>query len=321
MTSHTKKIYILIILAILSFIINLSFGSNLASIYNIFSSDTSFDIIFKIRLPRALMAILAGGTFALCGAVFQSLFRNPIASPFTLGTAGGASFGVTLFISFFSIQSFAGMALTSLFAFLGSLLSIAIVYFASSRKRNFNPNSMILTGVVINFFFSGLILFLQYLTDQANAVRITRWTMGGLDIVGMNSIYFAAVIFSAGFILIYNFRDDLNLLFIGEEISVSRGVNINRSRKHLFIISSLMISSIVSFTGPIGFIGIIAPHIASQYFGRNYRILLPSSLVVGSIILLICDVISRTILWPVEIPVGIITALIGAVFFIKIISK
>jgi len=267
------------------------------------------------------MAILAGGTFALCGAVFQSLFRNPIASPFTLGTASGASFGVTLFISFFSFGGFMGMSLTSLSAFLGAILSVSIVYFASAGRNKFNPNSMILTGVVINFFFSGLILFTQYLTDQANAVRITRWTMGGLDVVGMNSVFFAAIVFAAGFVTIYNFRDDLNLLFIGEEISVSRGVNIDRSRKYLFIFSSLMISSIVSFTGPIGFIGIIAPHIASKYFGRNYRTLLPTALMTGAIILLVCDLISRTIMWPAEIPVGIITALIGAVFFIRIVSK
>ncbi|HAQ60439.1 TPA: iron ABC transporter [Candidatus Delongbacteria bacterium] len=321
MISKRKKIYILSSLLFISFLLNLAAGSDLNSFLNAYSSDISSDIIFKIRLPRALMAILAGGTFALCGAVFQSLFRNPIASPFTLGTASGASFGVTLFISFFSFGGLMGMSLTSLSAFLGAILSVSIVYFASAGRKKFNPNSMILTGVVINFFFSGLILFIQYLTDQANAVRITRWTMGGLDVVGMNSVYFAAFVFTAGFVIIYNFRDDLNLLFIGEEISVSRGVNIDRSRKYLFIFSSLMISSIVSFTGPIGFIGIIAPHIASKYFGRNYRTLLPTSLMTGAIILLVCDMISRTILWPAEIPVGIITALIGAVFFIRIISK
>ncbi len=321
MKSKRKKIYVLSFFLLISFILNLAVGSDINSFLNIFSSEISNDIIFKIRLPRALLAILAGGTFALCGAVFQSLFRNPIASPFTLGTASGASFGVTLFISFFSVSGFTGMSLTSVSAFLGAMISVSIVYFASSGRKKFNPNSMILTGVVINFFFSGLILFIQYLTDQANAVRITRWTMGGLDVVGMNSVFFAAIVFAAGFVTIYNFRDDLNLLFIGEEISVSRGVNIDRSRKYLFVFSSLMISSIVSFTGPIGFIGIIAPHIASKYFGRNYRILLPTALMTGAIILLVCDLISRIILWPAEVPVGIITALIGAVFFIRIISK
>jgi iron complex transport system permease protein len=316
-----RKISALFIVLAVSFSLNLVIGSDLSLLFNFSGSGSASDIIFKIRLPRAILAALAGGTFALCGAVFQSLFRNPIASPFTLGTASGASFGVTVFISFFAVSSFAGMALSTVFAFAGALLSIAVVYFASYGKKNFNPNSMILTGVVINFFFSGLILFLQYLTDQANAVRITRWTMGGLDIVGMAPIYFLSVIFIGGFFAVYKFRDDLNLLYVGEEISVSRGVNADRSRKYLFVISSLMVSSIVSFTGPIGFIGIIAPHLASNFFGRNYRVLLPASLAFGSIILLLCDLISRTVLWPVEIPVGIITAMAGAIFFIKIISK
>jgi iron complex transport system permease protein len=316
-----KKISALLTVLAASFFLNIAIGSDLSAITGFFNNSNAQDIILRIRLPRALLAVLAGGTFALCGAVFQSLFRNPIASPFTLGTASGASFGVTVFISFFAVSSISGMALTTVSAFAGSLLSIAVVYLASSGKKNFNPNSMILTGVVINFFFSGLILFLQYLTDQANAVRITRWTMGGLDIVGMEPVYFTSVIFVAGFFVIYKFRDDLNLLYVGEEISVSRGVNADRSRKYLFIISSLMVSSIVSFTGPIGFIGIIAPHLASNFFGRNYRVLLPASLAIGSSLLLLCDLISRTVLWPVEIPVGIVTAMAGALFFIRIVSK
>lgn len=284
-----------------------------------FDSDLASDLILKVRVPRALTALMAGGTFALCGAVFQSLFRNPIASPFTLGTAGGASFGVTIFISFFTAGGVFGIAMSSVFAFFGALLSVIFIYTAVSGRKKFNPNSLILAGVIINFFFSGLILFLQYLTDQASAVRITRWTMGSLDVVRFDSLYFTAAVFVAGSFMIYSLRDELNLLSLGDEISVSRGVDVQRTGKKTFIISSLMISSVVAVTGPIGFIGIIAPHIASSYFGKNYRVLLPASLLTGSAILLFCDFISRSILWPVEIPVGIITALIGAVFIIKII--
>lgn len=283
------------------------------------SCDINSDLILKVRMPRALMALMAGGTFALCGAVFQSLFRNPIASPFTLGTAGGASFGVTVFISFFAAGGIFGIAMSSIFAFFGAILSVIFIYTAISGSRKFNPNSLILAGVIINFFFSGLILFLQYLTDQASAVRITRWTMGSLDVVGFDSLYFTAAVFIIGSLLIYRLRDELNLLSLGEEISVSRGVDVSRTGKNIFIVSSLMISSVVAVTGPIGFVGIIAPHIASLYFGKNYRVLLPASLLTGSAILLFCDFISRSILWPVEIPVGIITALIGAVFILKII--
>ncbi len=321
MSMSYRKISLLLLILAVSFMLNVMIGSDISSVGKIFNSGIMEDIILRIRLPRALTAVIAGGTFALCGAVFQSLFRNPIASPFTLGTAGGASFGVTVFISFFSIHSFAGTALTSLFAFSGALLSVMLVYTASAGKRSFSPNSMILTGVVINFFFSGLILFIQYITDQANVVRITRWTMGSIDLVGADSLIFSSFIFIAGFFTLYSFRNDLNLLTIGDEISVSRGVEIVRTRKILFIISSVMISSVVSVTGPIGFIGIIAPHVASSFFGKNYRILLPASMMTGSVILLICDTLSRTVLYPVELPVGIITAIAGAIFFIRIVSK
>ncbi len=320
MRSFSKKFILLAVLFLLFFVINIAAGPGLGAA-NTAGAEIAGDIIFKIRLPRALTAVIAGGTFALCGAVFQSLFRNPIASPFTLGTAGGASFGVTVFISFFSISSFLGTFLTSFAAFLGALLSVTIVYFASSGKRSFNTNSMILTGVVINFFFSGLILLVQYLTDQTSVVRITRWTMGSIDLISLNALLFITAVFVSGSVLLYYFRNDLNLLSIGDEISVSRGVDINGTRKMLFIISSVMISSVVSVTGPIGFIGIIAPHIASSFFGRNYRRLLPASLLTGSIILLICDAISRTILYPVELPVGIITAIAGALFFSVVLTK
>jgi iron complex transport system permease protein len=308
-----KFIYLLIITAAM-----LSFGIFVGPDLSLDAHPAS-DLIMKVRMPRALMALMAGGTFALCGAVFQSLFRNPIASPFTLGTAGGASFGVTVFISFFTAGGIFGIAMSSVFAFSGALLSVIFIYTAISGKKKFNPNSLILAGVIINFFFSGLILFLQYLTDQASAVRITRWTMGSLDVVRFDSLYFTAAVFLLGSLMIYRLRDELNLLSLGEEISVSRGVDVKRTGKNIFIISSLMISSVVAVTGPIGFVGIIAPHIASAYFGKNYRVLLPASLLTGSALLLFCDFISRSILWPVEIPVGIITALIGAVFIIKII--
>lgn len=316
MKTYKSKFIYLTFALIAALFINVFIGSDLKASFDMYS-----DIVLKVRLPRALMALMAGGTFALCGAVFQSLFRNPIASPFTLGTASGASFGVTIFISFFTAGGIFGIAMSSVFAFGGALMSISVIYAAISGKKKFNPNTLILSGVILNFFFSGLILFIQYLTNQANAVRITRWTMGSLDVVGFDSLYFTAAVFTAGFILIYRLRDELNLLSLGEEISVSRGVDVNKTGRYIFIISSLMISSIVAVTGPIGFIGIIAPHIASGYFGKNYRVLLPASMMTGSVILLICDFISRYLLWPVEIPVGIITALVGALFFMKIIRK
>lgn len=317
MRQYKKRTAALIFLLVAAFLADIFAGPGTFSL----EFEELYDIIIKIRLPRAFTSLVAGGTFALCGAVFQSLFRNPIASPFTLGTAGGASFGVTVLISFFPVAGTAGIFLTPAAAFTGSLLSVGIVYSASSGRRSFNPNTMILTGVVINFLFSGLILLVQYVTDQANVVRITRWTMGSIEITDTLSLVITFMVFAAGSVLLYGYRNELNLLSFGDEISVARGVNTVRTRKSLFLISSVMISSVVSVTGPIAFIGIIAPHISASFFGKNYRNLLPSSLITGGILLLTGDIISRTAMYPVEIPVGIITSIAGAVFFAVILHR
>ena len=309
-------VFFMILLLLLS--VNIFIGADLKICKNI---GVSSEILFKIRIPRALITVIAGSTFALCGAVFQSLFRNPIASPFTLGTAAGASFGVTIYITFLSGTGLLQTAFSSLFALAGALLSVSIVYMTMYGRKKFTPNTIILSGVIINFFFSGLILFIQYIASQANAVRITRWTMGSLNIIGTESLFFSSIIFVAGSVYIYKLRDELNLMSLGQDISVSRGVNVMLSGKKLFLTSSLMISSVVAVTGPIGFIGVIAPHIASSFFGRNYRLLLPASMITGASLLLFCDFISRSLIWPAEIPVGIITALVGALFFLKIVSK
>ena len=310
----TKLIFLICLFAVI-FFLSVLIGADLS-----IGSKSMPEILYMIRLPRALTAVIAGCTFAMCGAVFQSLFRNPIASPFTLGTAGGASLGVTIYISFFTSSGFLGLALSPLFAFAGALLSISVIYFIVSIKKTFNPNTMILAGVVLNFFFSGMVLLIQYMTNQANAVRITRWTMGSLDASGFESLYIPSVVILTCSLIIYTYRDDLNLLSMGEDISASRGVDVIRSSRNLFLLSSIMVGTVVSITGPIGFIGIIAPHIAASFFGRNYRSLLPASAITGAILMLVCDFASRSLLWPVEVPVGIITAIIGAFFFMRLLK-
>ena len=300
---------------------SLFLGNSLISPSDIFNSDTINEIFFKIRLPRALLALITGAVLAMSGAVFQSLFRNPIASPFTLGTASGASLGATLYIISPLAISFFGFSLVTIFSFAGAIVSIMIIYLISMFLKSFKDNTMILTGVVINFFFASIILLLQYTTDPANVFKITRWTMGGLNVIGYTPIVNTAIFFILGSIIIYNYRNELNLLSIGDEVSISRGVEINKVKKILFVVTSLMIGSVVAFTGPIGFVGIIAPHIASAFVGKNYKHLLIASALTGSSMLLICDLISKIILSPAELPVGIVTAIFGGPFFIWVIIR
>jgi iron complex transport system permease protein len=319
--SKTNKIILLFVIMIVFFSMNLFLGSSIIYPSEIFNSDTINEIFFKIRLPRALLALITGGVLAMSGAVFQSLFRNPIASPFTLGTASGASLGATLYIISPLSFSIFGFSLITFFSFAGAILSILIIYLISLFLKSFKDNTMILTGVVINFFFASIILLLQYTTDPENVFKITRWTMGGLNVIGYTPIINTAVFFVIGSIIIYNYRNELNLLSIGDELSISRGVEINKVKKVLFVVTSLMIGSVVAFTGPIGFVGIIAPHIASSFVGKNYKHLLIASVLTGASMLLICDLISKIILSPAELPVGIVTAIFGGPFFIWVIIR
>ncbi len=300
---------------------SLFLGNSIIYPSDIFNSDTIYEIFFKIRLPRALLALITGSVLAVSGAVFQSLFRNPIASPFTLGTASGASLGATLFIISPLSGSILGFSFITAFSFAGAIASIMIIYLISLFLKSFKDNTMILTGVVINFFFASIILLLQYTTDPENVFKITRWTMGGLNVIGYTPIINTAVFFVLGSIIIYNYRNELNLLSIGDEVSISRGVEINKVKKILFVVTSLMIGSVVAFTGPIGFVGIIAPHIASAFVGKNYKHLLIASALTGASMLLICDLISKIILSPAELPVGIVTAIFGGPFFIWVIIR
>lgn len=312
---------LIVILTIIVLAFGLFSGGSDISWFDLFDNSGKSTIFWKIRMPRVLLGFIAGGVLAVSGMVFQALFRNPIASPYTLGVAGGASFGATLYIIAGLPLYFYGFSLTALFSFLGALVAIFLVYLFSAWFRNFDSNVMILCGVVISFFFSSVIMFMQYLTDYTNSFKITRWTMGGLDTVGYEAVGNTAVFFLIGLLAIRFFIHDLNLISIDEELALTRGVNVVRVKKMLFVITSLMIGVVVAFTGPVGFIGIVAPHISRMLVGASHGRLMVASTLIGGIILVLCDTIGRLIMWPVELPAGIITALVGGPFFLWLMVR
>ncbi len=278
-------------------------------------------IFWKVRLPRVSIAFFAGASLALSGMVFQAVFRNTLATPFTLGVASGASLGAASYIWFgFAFQIF-GIAGQSIFAFSGALLSIGLVYGITRMKRNMSTTTMLLTGVAISFFFSSTILFMQYLSDFTSSVRILRWLMGGLEIVGFDTVLKIIPFTMLGSVVIYYFSRELNLMVAGQEFSISRGVNTNATVKILFLITSMLVGSIVATCGPIGFIGMMAPHICRLILGTDHRYLIPASLLFGGMFLVICDTLARTLIAPVEIPVGIITAFLGGPFFLWLLVR
>jgi len=278
-------------------------------------------IFWNIRIPRLLASLLAGGGLAISGMTFQAMFRNPLATPFTLGVASGASLGAAIYVRLGFSFSLFGISGLSCSAFLGAILSIGLVYGLTRVKRSFPTATMLLAGVAISFLFSSLILFIQYMSGFIHSFRIVRWLMGSLENMGYQSILemFPFVI-SGGLMVLYLSRE-LNLLLTGEEIAQSRGVNVKRVKQSLFFATSLMVGGVVAICGPIGFVGMMVPHICRLIIGADHRWLAPATLLFGGAFLAVCDTLSRTLIAPVEIPVGVITALLGAPFFLWLLLR
>jgi cobalamin transport system permease protein len=291
------------------------------SIFNSHSANIKSDIFWRIRIPRVLIAFISGSALAISGMAFQSMFRNSLATPFTLGVSSGAAFGAALYVKVGVVFSLLGIAGQTIFAFIGALISIVIVYVLSKIKRGFSVGTMLLAGVAINFFFSSFILFIQFMSDFTHSFRIIRWLMGGFEVVGYSDIYNILPFILIGSIIIILLATELNLLSLGEDIAISRGVSLAKVKTILFFATSLMVSGIISVVGPIGFVGMMVPHISRLIIGADHRYLVYLNIIFGGAFLVLCDTLSRVLIAPAEIPVGIITALLGGPFFIWLLIK
>ena len=314
-------IAILFFLSLFIILVSPFLGANCISPFDIFSSTPDTDILLKLRLPRVIGAYLTGAGLAVSGMVFQAMFRNPLATPFTLGISSGAALGSALYVYFgisFSLISLIGGMLASL---LGSFFSMLIVYMITRAKGGFSTSVMLLAGVIISFTFSSIILFIQYLGNVQDAMRIMHWLMGSLAGVGYIQVVDLTFIVLSCSILLYYLTTEMDLFLAGEEFAASRGVNINKSKILFFIYASIMVGIIVSVTGPIGFIGMMVPHITRMLFGYKHTLLLPTTFMLGGMFLVLCDLFSRTVFFPAELPIGIVTAMLGGPFFLWILFK
>ncbi|EMR13079.1 Fe3+-siderophore ABC transporter permease [Methylophaga lonarensis MPL] len=278
-------------------------------------------ILHDIRIPRTLFAFIAGCGLALCGMVFQAMFHNPLATPFTLGVASGASLGAALSVFLGISFSFMGITGASLFAFTGALVAICLVYGISHLRYGFSTETLLLTGVAASFFFSSLILLIQYLSNVADAFQIIRWLMGSLTIVGYQEIWqlLPFVLITAAIILLLG--RELNLLSAGDDIALSRGVPVKTVRYILFFTTSMCVGAIVALCGPIGFVGMMVPHICRLLIGHDHRWLIPATLMFGGGFLILCDTLARLVIAPTELPVGVITTMLGGPFFLWLLVR
>jgi iron complex transport system permease protein len=279
-----------------------------------------YAILFEVRLPRILLGLAVGGGLAIAGVVLQGMFRNPLVEPYTLGISGGAALGVALHMI---VSGPGGLGLFSLpvSGFLGAAGVMVIVYYLSTRGGIIKLSRLLLIGVMVSFIASSLIMLIMAMTKVEDLHGIIFWIMGSLQ--KPNSFLIRAILFISfgGLIIALFYAVDLNALSLGEEEAFHLGVEVERLKKILFLLASFITGCCVSVTGIIGFVGLVVPHLMRLVVGGDHRILLLTSYLSGAIFLILCDTLARVVLAPLELPVGVITGLLGGSLFIYALSR
>jgi iron complex transport system permease protein len=286
------------------------------------ATNVDAQIFFIARLPRVLASALVGAALAASGVVFQALLRNPLATPFTLGISAGAALGAMVALTFGGVLAAAAWATVPLASFLGASCAVFVVYLLTvARHRGFSTHVLLLAGVTLNSLLSALILMVQYFADMTRAVQTMRWLLGDLDVASYSPIVAALPLLVVATGIFLWLPRSLNLIALGEDQAASRGVDVLRTQRLAFVSASLATGAAVSVGGPIGFVGIVVPHMVRLLVGADHRVVLPASLGFGAAFLVGCDLIARTVMAPVELPVGIVTALIGGPFFLWLLVR
>lgn len=278
-------------------------------------------VITELRLPRTLLAALVGIALAVSGVAMQAVLRNPLVSPFTLGLSNAASFGAALALGLgFSLGAVSGQFSLLVFAFGFGMLTVFIVH-GIARLKGGSKETYLLTGIAIGYLFSAGISGIKFVTDDEALREITLWTMGGLWGSSWEAVILLTPVATACVLLIYLKAGDLNVMAAGEDVAASLGVNVKRLRLSVLVVATLLASSVVAFTGVIGFVGLVAPHIARMILGGDARYLIPGAALLGACLVVIADIVGRTVVSPVEIPVGVIIAVVGVPFFLYLIIR
>lgn len=272
-------------------------------------------ILLNIRLPRIIMAIAVGGSLSIAGVIFQGLFRNPLVEPYTLGVSGGAALTVAIAISlgFHFILPIVG--------FLGAIATVALVYLIAAWRGTWQITTLLLTGVMISFITSSLIMFILAVARVGELHSIIFWIMGNLNESQWSLIFVVLGISIITMFVSLFYACDLNALALGEEEALHLGINVAMTKKVLFILASIVTGCVVSLSGIIGFVGLVVPHFFRILIGRDHRILLPTAFLGGGIFLVISDTLARTIITPLQLPVGVVTGIVGGITFIFLLSK
>jgi len=275
-------------------------------------------IVFSIRLPRILLAMLVGAALGVAGAGYQALLRNPLADPYVLGVSGGAALGAIISLALAERVTVA----TPVAAFLGAALTIAVVYFLGQRGEQLSPYTLLLAGIITASFLSAVITFLMNFLSGRDLRGMAFWLMGDMSNPPPLDLLFWLFLLILGAILaVFMLANNLNLLLAGEPEALQLGVNVRRTKLIVYLAASLATGVAVSVSGAIGYVGLLVPHLVRLLFGSDYRLLVPASALVGAVVLLVADTLARTVIAPTELPVGAVTAVVGAPLFIYLLRR
>lgn len=316
---------LLALLLVISTLLGLSIGSTGQNMKQVLAAlsgrgdldSTMANIIWHIRLPRIILAATVGAALALGGLVFQALLRNSLAEPYILGISGGAAVGAIVGI-LLGLPRFPGIALL---AFCGSMATLLLVLAITARKTAMRKDSLILAGVMVNAFCSSLIMFLISFTQDSRLHNILFWLMGDLSMSDAKQVLMLSATLLPCFVLLFLFARPMNLLLMGEEMAGNMGVNVRLISIVLLGVTSFMVSATVCHSGLLGFVGLVMPHLLRLAFGPDHRLLVPSCILGGAAYLVLCDLLARSLPTHGEMPVGVVTAMIGAPLFIFLLQR
>jgi iron complex transport system permease protein len=283
-------------------------------------SETTADIVLRIRLPRVLLGVLVGASLSVAGVIFQALLRNPLADPYILGVSGGAALGGILVLAAGASLGL-GYSAVPPAAFVGALATLALLYVVAGTQGRLVPTTLLLTGVVFNAFASAAIVFTASLAGLVEGARIFLWLIGNLSAPRADVAGGVALFLAVGLLCAIPLARELNLLALGEESAAQLGVNVERQRRILLVATSLMVGAAVAVAGLVGFVGLIVPHLLRLILGPDHRLLVPAAALAGAAFLVLCDALARTILPGRELPVGAITALAGGPLFLFLLRR
>lgn len=280
-------------------------------------------IVQQIRLPRVLLAAVMGATLAMSGAAMQGLFRNPLADPSLIGVTAGASLGASLLIVLGGglLQGFVGLTLVSVGAFIGGVLAVLLVYRLANSENGTSVATMLLAGIAITALAGAVGSLLEFFTDNERLRQISLWKMGGLDGASLPRLALASLVSGAVLLALPRYAQALNTLLLGESEARHLGIDVDRTKLALIGWVAVGVGTSVALVGTIAFVGLVIPHVVRLWIGPDHRYLLPASALAGAILLVVADTLSRVVLAPTELPVGIITALIGVPFFISLLRQ